>query len=393
MARHAATPTYPPLLRAHALLVLGVLHLGIVSLLQAQDRPNLPVLDAAAVQVAAAPGVEPAEADPATIPGPASRPAPSLPTAAPVVPARQAAPVKRWLPEGTGMWTYRWENTEGGSARMVVHRAKAIGLSHIYVRTGTRKGGFDGGPVLDQLLPATRGTDIKVIAWDFPFLENPKAEAARLAAAARYVAPGRGTPRVAAVAPDIETGAEGTKLNTQAVDTYYRELRRLLPPEIAIIATIPWPSEHRVGKYPYETTARWADALAPMAYWINRDPVVVTKQSMGRLAKYKKPVMPVGQAYDPRIDVPTIRLGAPSAGQVMAFMSTARSLGAKSISLWVWNTASTEHWRALGLGRKLFDPSVKAPARTPAKPPAPPSRPATPASRRTGPPTQATRAG
>jgi hypothetical protein len=266
--------------------------------------------------------------------------------------AKPLAPQGRYVPSGTGMWTYQWSETAGGSARKVIARAKAMGLSHLYVRTGTRKGGFDGGPMLRKLLPATKGTDIKVIAWDFPVLANPVADARRLAAAANFVV--KGAPRVAAVAPDIETGAEGTHVSAAAVDKYLSTLRRLIPKSIAIIGVTPWPSEHRVGKYPYAHVAKYADALAPMAYWINRDPATVTKQSMHRLSRFKKPVLPIGQAYDPRIDVPGLRYGPPSRGDVQAFFDMAAKMGAPSASLWVWQFASTGQWQALHTAQRQF---------------------------------------
>lgn len=266
--------------------------------------------------------------------------------------AKPLAPHGRYIPTGTGMWTYMWSQTEHGNARYVVARAKSNGLSHIYVRTGTRVGGFDGGPVLKELLPATKGTNIKVIAWDFPTLANPVADAHRLAAAARFTV--KGAPRVAAVAPDIETGSEGTKLSAARVDQYMRTLRTLLPWNVAIIGVTPWPSEHRVGKYPYANVARYSDALAPMAYWINRDPATVARQSMQRLRVFKKPVLPIGQAYDPRIDVPSLSLGPPSRAQVVAFLHTAKKYGAPSASLWVWQFASRDQWSALHAARPMF---------------------------------------
>ena len=265
---------------------------------------------------------------------------------------KPAAAPKRWLPTGTGMWTYQWDQTEHGDARAIVARARFHGVTHLYVRTGTRKGGFDGGPVLEQLLPATKGTNVKVIAWDFPTLNNPVSDARRLAAAARFTV--KGAPRVAAVAPDIETGSEGTKLSAAGVEKYLKTLRSLLPRNVAIIGVTPWPSEHRIGKYPFSHVAKYVDALAPMAYWINRDPATVTKQTMWRLAKFHKPVMPIGQAYDPRIDVPSLRWGPPSKAQVTAFFKTAKTYHAPAASLWVWQFASHDQWVALHAARPLF---------------------------------------
>lgn len=63
-------------------------------------------------------------------------------------------------------------------------------------------------------LPATEGTGLKVVAWDFPTLVDPVAGEHRLAKAARYRC--TGCPRVAAVAPDVETAAEGTRIGVVA---------------------------------------------------------------------------------------------------------------------------------------------------------------------------------
>jgi hypothetical protein len=344
-------------LRAQALAILAVLQLGVVaaaSTPQAVTEPT-PVELARAIAerpvseaLLAPPAPTKAPAAPATkTPAPATRPSPAPPrqTSKPTV-------TTRYVPRGTGMWLYQWEETEGGNARQVVLRAQRTGLTHLYVRTGTRKGGFDGGPMLRELLPATKGTNIQVIAWDFPQLKNPVADARRLAAAASFRVPG--APRVMAVAPDIETGAEGTNLSGHAVNTYMRTLRGLLPKDVSIIGVVPWPSEKRLGRYPFDVVAKWSDAVAPMAYWINRDPATVTKQSVERLRRHGKPVLPIGQAYDPRIDVPSLKWGPPSRAQMDAFFRTADGLGVPSVSLWVWQFASPDQWHALSAARGRY---------------------------------------
>jgi hypothetical protein len=343
--------------RAVVLAVLATLQMGMSAALTARPAAQATQVTGRTVAVADRPLTE-------ALLGAVSAAAPAPSAVAPAraavphatVPAtkigKPLAPHDRYVPSGTGMWTYQWAETEGGSTRKIVKRAEAMGLTHLYVRTGTRKGGFDGGPVLRKLLPATKGTDLKVIAWDFPQLKNPVADAKRLARAANYIVPG--APRVAAVAPDIETGAEGTKISSGAVTTYMTTLRRLIPKRVAIIGVTPWPSEHRVGKYPFAHVAKYSDALAPMAYWINRDPATVTRQSMKRLSRFGKPVLPIGQAYDPRIDVPGIGYGPPSRAQVKAFFDTAAKLGAPSASLRVGQFASTGQWQALRTAHKQF---------------------------------------
>lgn len=264
----------------------------------------------------------------------------------------QAKPVKRWLPTGTGMWLHDWTRSERGNPRAVVGKAKRHGLSTLYVQTGSSKKGWIGDPVLRALLPATKGTDIKVVAWDFPKLVNPVVDARRMARAATFRC--AGCPRVAAVAPDIETRAEGTQITQAAIQRYYTVLRQLLPRDVAILATIPWPSEMRTGSYPYARTAAHADALLPMAYWYNRSPAVVTATSMRYLKRFGKPVMPVGQGYDGRIDAPYLAADPNPGLSVMAFLLTARHGGAKHVSLWSWQTTGKAQWASLSKGRRLF---------------------------------------
>jgi hypothetical protein len=266
-------------------------------------------------------------------------------------------PVERWLPTGTGMWIHDWNRTEGGNGRKVVRRAKLAGLTHLFVQTGSSKKGWIGGKTLSQLMPATKNTNIKVVAWDFPKLVHPEADARRLARAAWWHKPG--APMVAAVAPDIETASEGTHATRDSIERYYRTLRKALPARVAILATVPWPSENRVNRYPYVRTARHADAIIPMAYWYNRSPSRVTRTSMRVLQEYGKPVIPVGQGYDGRLDAPYLKPDPHPGKSVLAFVTAARMSGAQSISLWSWQTTGAQQWSALKAASKRYAPAVR----------------------------------
>jgi hypothetical protein len=330
-----------------AVLLVG---LGAIS----QLATPMPLVTAVAAATPAGPAVVAAEqivraAGPA---GPRPHKAVTVKAAAAVT------PIERWLPTGTGMWVHEWAKTEHGNGKKVVRRAKLAGLSHLYVQTGSSKKGWIGGPVLGQLMPATKNTNIKVIAWDFPKLDHPEADARRLARAAWWHEPG--VPMIAAVAPDIETASEGTHANRQSIERYYRTLRRSLPARVAILATVPWPSEKRVNRYPYVRTARHADAIVPMAYWYNRSPSRVTRTSMRVLQQYGKPVIPVGQGYDGRLDAPYLSLDAHPGKSVDAFVTAARMSGAQSISLWSWQTTGAQQWSALTRASKRYAPAVRA---------------------------------
>jgi hypothetical protein len=285
-----------------------------------------------------------------------------------------------WLPTGTGMWIHEWPKTMKGHARAIVARARAYGVTTLYLRTGTYKGGFVGAPLLRSLLTATRGTGIRVVPWDFPTLEHPTADARRLAAAARYRPPGRGIPRVLAVAPDIETRAEGAESTAKRVQLYLRTLRKLLPRGTSILSTVPWPSESRRGKFPYGTVARYSNAIMPMTYWYNRSPAGVTSYSVRWLRRYHRPVFPVGQGYDSKLDASFLP-HSNQAREVGAFMRTARAARVSHVSLWSWQTAGKAQWHALAVYRHQFPPPRPRPRppahhapRVKAKAPLPPVR-------------------
>lgn len=322
-----------------------------------QPQPQAPTSAIAAVPPASAPSPT-TPATTTTVPARelADRLVPAVPSPTPEPsPAPTTPPaVERWLPSGTGMWLHDWRRSESGHAQEVVARAKASGLTHLYVQTGSSRKGWIGQEVLSQLLPATKGTGLDVIAWDFPKLDDPEADARRLARAAFWHRDG--VPMISAVAPDVETAAEGTRVTPERVRRYYTELRKRLPKRTAILATVPWPSEKRTARYPYAVTAPFADAFVPMAYWYNRDPGTVTATSMSWLQRFGKPVMPVGQGYDGRLDAPYLPADPDPAKSVQAFVDAAHRGGARSISLWSWQATGALQWGVLARASSLYAP-------------------------------------
>lgn len=334
-----------------ALIAVGTVGTATLSATTAAERQS-PAPAAVAVAAPVTPRAAAAvPAPPKAVTAAVRRPTKSAPRPA-VAPKRKPVAVSRWIPKGTGMWIYQWDRTAGGNAGTVVRRAQHAGLTHLFVRTGSTHDGFTGTKVLRQILPATRGTSLKVIAWDFPTLKNPVADAKRLARAATY-RHGRTGPHVAAVAPDIETPAEGTHNSFRRVSSYLATLRRLLPPDVAILTTVPWPSIYRVGTYPYATVAKYSDALLPMAYWYSNNVRHVTATSINYLRKFHKPVQPVGQGYDSKIDVPALS-HSNLRKQVPVFLETAHKYGVGAVSLWSWQSAPRVTWHALSSARKLF---------------------------------------
>ncbi len=87
------------------------------------------------------------------------------------------------------------------------------------------------------------------------------------------------------------------------------------------------------------------DAIAPMIYWLNRQPDTDVVGAMDELAKFGKPVFPVGQAYDGRAEGG--RAGVPPPEELQRFMRTSLEKGATGVSFWSWQAANGTAWAAI----------------------------------------------
>src|SRR5439155_3111 len=80
--------------------------------------------------------------------------------------APAAPPLRPGLPSGKGMWIWQPQFTERGDVAAIVDRAKATGLTHLYVRIGSSWDGFNAIAFLDQIVPAAHAAGLAVYAWD-----------------------------------------------------------------------------------------------------------------------------------------------------------------------------------------------------------------------------------
>jgi hypothetical protein len=245
------------------------------------------------------------------------------------------------LPRGKGMWMHYFRLSAGGDPAAMVARAMETGLSHVYIRVGSSKDGFYGQADLDRLLPVAHAAGLAVVGWDFPYLFDAEADAQRAAAAIAYTTPTGH--RMDAFSADIETRHEGVNISVPTADHYSRRLRELVGPDYPLVATIPRPRYNR--GFPFAEIARQFDALAPMVYWLARDPVAEVEQTIADLAVLGKPVMPVGQAYDARSEGGPP--GPPPKEHLVRFIQAAQTRGATGFSFWVWHHATPDHWAAI----------------------------------------------
>jgi len=253
------------------------------------------------------------------------------------------------MPTGKGMWIYEFPRTEGGNMEAIVAKAKATGITHVYPRMGSHWDGFNARKYLDTFLPLAHAAGIKVFGWDFPRLgDSLPSDIERARTMIHYTSPSGD--RLDGFSADIETINEGSHVSPEVASTYGRALREIAGPDFTLIATVPRPSPRNRPDYPYGEIVESFDAIAPMIYWLNRQPDTDVIGAIDELAKFGKPVFPVGQAYDGKAEGG--RAGVPPAEELQRFMRTSLEKGATGVSFWSWQAADNA---AFGAIRDAFE--------------------------------------
>ena len=235
---------------------------------------------------------------------------------------------------GRGIWVTNWPTTQL-DVPALVSRVKDAGLQSIWVRTGGTRQGYYGNQVLPELVPAAHAAGLKVVAWDFPFMSDPVADAARAKAALDA--------GIDAIAPDVETTYEGTYATPRRVELYLSLVRSYAGTR-PVAATVPRPTPRRLETFPYAAFPAYADLFVPMVYWSCNEPGELVAQSMQHLGALL-PVHPVGQGYD--MGSEGGRPGLPTFAETWRFLDAARRGGAVGASLWTIEKAGPQQWDAL----------------------------------------------
>jgi hypothetical protein len=82
------------------------------------------------------------------------------------------------------------------------------------------------------------------------------------------------------------------------------------------------------------------DAVAPMVYWLNRQPGTDVAGAINDLRPLGKPLFPIGQAYDGGPEGG--RPGVPPPAELMQFMQVAQDGGVTGVSFWDWQEANQQ---------------------------------------------------
>jgi hypothetical protein len=252
---------------------------------------------------------------------PQPRPAPVVAEAAlpaPVPAGPKAASLE--VVAGKGVWVTNFAETPV-DVPGIVATARAANLRSIWVRTGGKQG-YYGDRFLPELVPAAHAAGLAVVAWDFPYLSDPVADAER---ARRAFADG-----IDAFAPDIETEFEGTYATAPRVALYLSLVRRYAGTK-PVAATVPRPTPMRRKSFPYQAFVPYSDVFVPMVYWSCNEPGELVQQSLTELGAML-PVAPAGQGYD--MGDEGGRRGVPTREETWRFLDVAHRGGAIGASIW-----------------------------------------------------------
>ncbi len=160
------------------------------------------------------------------------------------------------LPAGKGMWFHMIEQAQATPEEIAAH-ARAVGLTHVYVRTGSSHMGFYAQDDLDRILPAAHAAGLEVVGWDFPYLDDPLEDAGRALEAISYTTPDGH--RIDAFSADIETPSEGVNLGRKRVEQYVQALRYAAGPG--------YPRHPTRASTIRSRTERWPRPSTPWPRW------------------------------------------------------------------------------------------------------------------------------
>ena len=261
-----------------------------------------------------------------------------LPAASGTASAQQAVPPVPILPplpavadpvaafDGSGMWIWQLEESDGGDLARMTARAQEAGLAFVVVKAahGARPWSQFSRALVDGLHLA----GLRVCAYGRALGLRPEAEARALARATRAGAD--------CLVVDAEAEYEGRR--AEAV-RYVDALRDAVGETFPVgLTSFPFADLHR--SFPYEAFLgpRGAQVNLPQLYWglIGTSVARTVARTWATNVAFGRPIRPIGQLF-----------GGVRPAQVRAFRRLAAGRGATGVSWWAWQHARRQDWRAI----------------------------------------------
>jgi peptidoglycan hydrolase-like protein with peptidoglycan-binding domain len=243
----------------------------------------------------------------------------------PVPPAPTPAPSGTVF-DGSGMWIWYLDKSDGGNLDAIAARANAAGVKTVFIKSG------DGATYWSQFSPLIVGglkqRGLHVCAWQFVYGKVPEDEADIGARAAQTGAD--------CLVIDAESDYEG---RYAAAKTYMTRLRSQVLASVPIALTsFPYVDYH--PSLPYSVFCQnGADFNLPQVYWKDIGTSVDTAMQHTYVHNkiYGKPIFPLGQSYND-----------PSPDELTRFRQLAALYGSSGLSWWSWQASTDRGWKAVG---------------------------------------------
>jgi peptidoglycan hydrolase-like protein with peptidoglycan-binding domain len=228
--------------------------------------------------------------------------------------------------DGTGMWIWYLDKSEGGNLDAIAAKANAAGVRTLYIKSG------DGATYWSQFSPLVVGglkqRGLHVCAWQFVYGKVPTDEADVGAQAVQSGAE--------CLVIDAETDYEG---RYAAAKTYMTRLRAQLPASFPVgLTSFPYVDYH--PNLPYSVFFQnGADYNLPQVYWkdIGTSPDTAMQHTYVHNKIYGKPILPLGQSYND-----------PPPDDMTRFRQLAAVYGSSGLSWWSWQASTDRGWQAIG---------------------------------------------
>ena len=228
--------------------------------------------------------------------------------------------------DGSGMWIWYLDKSDGGDLDAIAARANAAGVKTVFIKSG------DGATYWTQFSPLIVGglkqRGLHVCAWQFVYGKVPEDEAD---IGARAVQSGADC-----LVIDAESDYEGRYAAAQA---YMTRLRSEVPASLPIgLTSFPYVDYH--PSLPYSVFFQnGAEFNLPQVYWKDIGTSVDTAMQHTYVHNriYGKPIFPLGQSYSD-----------PPPADMTRFRQLAALYGSSGLSWWSWQASSDRGWQAIG---------------------------------------------
>ncbi len=254
------------------------------------------------------------------------------------------------LSDGAGIWANIW-NYPDGDLDSYCSNLKEHGIANLFIQTSRSNTEAIKYPdELGDLIETCHRHGIRVVAWSYAELVDPKADAEKMIAAALFQSP-HGD-RLDAIAPNLEKNLAADK-----VETYCKQLRQALGANYPMVAVVYSPLNRapEVARIPWKILARYFDVIAPMSYWNSKyqrlDPFTYTVSTCQKVREL------TGRA-DIEIHVIGDGMGT-RAPSILEFLRGCKTAEATSASLYPNQKTTAEQLASLARYGDYFQPNSR----------------------------------